>query len=74
MQLNSLDNLCHRGRGSIPAIDEWWSEVEYQVSEQWTSILTQKHLVVSTMDKTLNQQSYLMYNTVINKGTKLLRA
>ena len=44
-ELNSLDNLCHRGRDSIPpAIDEWWSKVEDQVGEQWASILTEKHL------------------------------
>ena len=33
MQLNLLDNLRHRSRGNIPAIDERRSEVEYQVGE-----------------------------------------
>lgn len=46
MQLHLLDNLCHRSSSSILAIDERRSEVEYEIGEQWTRILTQKHLVM----------------------------
>ena len=73
MQLNSLDNLWHRGWGSIPAIDEWWSKVEDEIGEQWTSILTEKHLHVQWTVKrlilTIRIQNSDKLNHEIIKGT-----